>query len=150
MIKARGHQQLQTIHWEVPFCMVKVHDGVGNEQSETSSGLQVIQVTSTAPATSSTTTTTSGSTTSTLTPTPSGWPGTYMVQSSCGSTCCCLTGQISVSQSGTVVNVQGPLTSQCGTASSLLRSPLRSHRVQQQVLHSVCWVSPLLRLCLDR
>lgn len=56
------------------------------------------------------------------------WAGTYNIQSGCStSSCCCLTGTITVAQSGTQVTVQGPVTGQCsGTSSTTISFTLTS------------------------
>jgi hypothetical protein len=57
----------------------------------------------------------SGSTNPTPAPSSVAWAGEYLVGAGCStSTCCCLTGTISVTQSGTLINISGGVTGQCG------------------------------------
>lgn len=52
-------------------------------------------------------------------PSSTSWAGTYQVNTGCSQTsCCCLTGQISVTQAGTTISVQSPISGQCGTNTS--------------------------------
>lgn len=66
----------------------------------------------------STTTPATTSTTSTSLPSSS-WAGTYTVDAQCSrSSCCCLTGTLTVTQSGTLIGVTGPISGQCGSTAS--------------------------------
>jgi hypothetical protein len=62
----------------------------------------------------------SSSSSSGSTPSPSSsWTGTYQTNPGCNpGACCCLSGQVVVTQSGTTVSVQSPIAGQCGTFSS--------------------------------
>lgn len=53
-------------------------------------------------------------------PAPVAWAGTYAVQSGgCSTTsCCCLTGTVTVTQSGLSVTFSGPVVGQCGSSTS--------------------------------
>lgn len=58
-------------------------------------------------------------TTSPSTTTTSGWAGIYQVTSTCDtSSCCCLTGEVSVTQAGSTVHARGSLTGACGSTST--------------------------------
>jgi hypothetical protein len=79
-------------------------------------------ITTTSTTTTSTTRATSASSsssTSSTTSAPSVWAGTYQINPGCNlGACCCLSGQVVVTQSGTTVSVQSPIAGQCGTLTS--------------------------------
>jgi len=72
------------------------------------------------------------------------WAGTWKLNGNCNeSQCCCLINDITVTQTGTTANAQGPVAGQCGS----IQSPY--HHQQQQVLISVLAVNHLLLCAMD-